>query len=86
MGSFNFFSRTDVPSTPMFPLDLWFAAPYGENGGDVVCSGREEGFCVLKTKTVKSFLFSCVSKKIFFYRKSVEQKGCLTCRPSLLDT
>lgn len=69
VGPFNFFSCTDVPSTPEFPLDLWFAAPYGENGGDVVCGGREEGFCVLKTKTVKKKMwvfFSYVSKKIFF--------------------
>lgn len=68
VGSFNFFSRTDVPSTPMFPLHLWFAAPYGENGGDVVCSGREEGFCVLKTKTVKKkslFFFPVLAKKYF---------------------
>lgn len=53
MGSFNFFSCTDVPSTPEFPLDLWFAVPYGENAGDVVCGGRGEGCCVLETKTVK---------------------------------
>lgn len=54
VGSFKFFSCTDVPSTPEFPLDLWFAVPYGENAGDVVCGGRREGLCVLKTKPVKN--------------------------------
>lgn len=70
MGSFNFFSCTDVPSTPEFPLDLWFAVPYGENAEDVVCGGRGEGFCALKTKTVKKhpnwLFFPHASKKIFF--------------------
>ena len=42
MGSFNFFFCTDVPSTPEFPLDLWFAVPYGENAGDVVGAVEEE--------------------------------------------
>lgn len=68
MGSFNFFSCTDVPSTPEFPLDLWFAVPYGKNAGDVVC-GKRGGFCVLKTKTVKkkilTVFFLMLAKKYF---------------------
>lgn len=51
VGSFNFFSCTDVSSTPKFPLDLQFAVPSGENAGDA-CSGRGEGFCVPKPKKV----------------------------------
>lgn len=54
VGSFKSFFCTDVASTAEFPLDLWFAVPYGENAGDVVCGGRREGFCVLKTKPVKN--------------------------------
>lgn len=70
MGSFNFFSCTDVPPAPEFLLDLWFAVPCGENARDVVCGGRGEGFSVPKTKTVKknNFLaafFPMLAKEYF---------------------
>lgn len=42
MGSFKFFSCTDVPSTPEFPLDLWFVVPYGENAGEMLCAVEDE--------------------------------------------
>lgn len=68
VGSFNFFSCTDVPLLPSFLLISGLLYPYGENAGDV-CGGRGEGLCVLKTKTVKKnnsdCFFPMLAKKYF---------------------